>query len=374
MALILLPIAACDRGAATTTTAVSTTTTITAATTATSNDLDSLIAAAQAEGTLTTIALPRDLCDYGRLIDAFSEKYGVEIIELAPEAGSAEALEAIRASQGGAGPEAPDVIDVWLSLAPEAQAQGLVTPYRVSTWETIPTFAKDADGYWAGGYYGILGFEVNADVVESVPIDWVALMDPQYQGQISLAGDPRVSNQAIFSVYAAALARGGSLDNAQPGLDFFAQLNDVGNLASVIADAATVQSGETPVAIRWTYNALTHRDAQADVVNIEVVVPATGRLAGLYVQAISAFAPHPNAAKLWMEYVYSDEGQLGWLSGHCNPIRYQDLVERDAIPVDLMTKAPDPSGVVFPSLEQINAATELITTQWDAVVGVDIGG
>ena len=42
-------------------------------------------------------------------------------------------------------------------------------------------------------------------------------------------------------------------------------------------------------------------------------MPKTGRFAGVYVQAISAYAPHPNAAKLWMEYLYSDEGQLIWL-------------------------------------------------------------
>ncbi len=42
----------------------------------------------------------------------------------------------------------------------------------------------------------------------------------------------------------------------------------------------------------------------------------------MYVQAISAYAPHPNAAKLWMEYLYSDVGQNTWLNGYCNPIRY----------------------------------------------------
>ena len=73
---------------------------------------------------------------------------------------------------------------------------------------------------------------------------------------------------------------------------------------------------------------------------VEVVVPKTGVVAGVYVQAISAYAPHPNAAKLWMEYLYSDEGQLGWLKGYCHPIRFNDLVKNGKVPQELLDKLP----------------------------------
>ena len=88
-----------------------------------------------------------------------------------------------------------------------------------------------------------------------------------------------------------ALANGGSLDDAQPGLDFFKKLNDSGNLKPIIATAATVAAGETPITIRWTYNALSNRDttAASGGPEIEVVVPASGRFAGVYVQGISAY-------------------------------------------------------------------------------------
>ncbi len=101
-------------------------------------------------------------------------------------------------------------------------------------------------------------------------------------------------------------------------------------------------------------------------------MPKSGRFAGVYVQAISAYAPHPNAAKLWQEFLYSDEGQNEWLKGYCHPIRYEDLVARDAVPAEQLAKLPDVEGAVFPSLDQLNAATELITKQWDAVVGADV--
>jgi len=335
-----------------------------------------LLAAAKAEGTVTTIALPHDWCNYGESISVFKERTGLEVNELDPNAGSGDEVEAIRANKDNPGPTAPDVIDVGLSFGPLAKGESLLAPYKVATWETIPGDAKDQDGYWWGDYYGVLAFEVNTAQVPNVPQDWADLLKPEYKNQIALAGDPRTSNQAIQAVYAAALANGGSLDNAQPGLDFFKQLNDAGNLVPTIATAATVAAGETPITIRWTYNALASRDATAASGGpaIEVVVPTSGRFAGVYVQAISAFAPHKEAAKLWEEFLYSDEGQNIWLKGYCHPIRYEDLVANNKVPADQLAKLPDVAGAVFPSLDQLNAATKLITEQWDTVVGANIGG
>ncbi len=335
--------------------------------------LADLVAAAEEEGMLTTIALPHDWCNYGGVIEGFKAKYpNIEINELAPDAGSADEVEAIKANKDNPGPQAPDVIDVGLAFGPTSKAEGLIQAYKVSTWDSIPDDAKDADGYWYGDYYGVLAFEVNTEVQPEVPADWADLLDGKYAGQVALAGDPRASNQAIFSVYAAALANGGSLDDAQPGLDFFAQLNQAGNLVPLIAESGTVASGETPVTIRWTYNALANRDENGE--HIVVQVPASGRFGGVYVQAISAFAPHPNAAKLWMEYLYSDEGQIKWLEGYCNPIRYEDMVARGVVPEDLAAKLPDSAGAVFPTVEQIDAAKTLIVENWDTVVGLNVGG
>lgn len=335
-------------------------------------NLDELIAAAQAEGTLTTIALPHNWCNYGEVIEGFKAKYGLEVNELDPNAGSGDEIEAIRANKDSQGPQAPDVIDVGLSFGPSSKDEGLIQPYKVSTWDTIPEDAKDPDGYWYGDYYGVLALQVNTDVVENVPQDWADLLKPEYNGQVALAGDPRTSNQAILSVYAASLANGGSLDDAQPGLDFWAQVNQAGNFVPVIADTGTFARGETPIIVQWDYLALGDRDSLEGNPPVEVVIPATGRLGGIYVQAISAYAPHPNAAKLWMEYLYSDEGQLLWMEGYCHPIREPDLRERGVIPQELLDKIPDVSGAVFPSLEQQNTAKTVITEGWDTVVGVDV--
>ncbi len=335
-------------------------------------NLDQLVAAAKQEGSLTTIALPHDWCGYGDLLTSFKQKYGLQINELNPDGSSGDEIEAIKANTQNKGPQAPDVIDVGLSFGPQARQANLIQPYKVSTWSTIPDTAKDADGYWYGDYYGVLAMEINTDAIKNPPTEFADLLKPEYKGKVALSGDPRTAAQAIAGVYAAALAQGGSLDNAQAGLDFFASLNKSGNLVPVIAKQGTIASGETPIVLRWDYNALADKVSLKGNPPISVVVPTKGVLAGVYVQAISAYAPHPNAAKLWMEYLYSDAGQLGWLKGYCHPIRYNDLSSRSAIPADVAAKLPPAANYVnaqFPTLDQYNKATTLITKNWDSAVG-----
>jgi len=341
------------------------------------SSMDRLVAAAKREGMLTVIALPHDWCGYGANINGFKAKYGLKVNELNPDAGSGDEIEAIKANKGNKGPQAPDVIDVGLSFGPSARKEGLLQPYKVATWNTIPNDAKDAQGYWYGDYYGVLAFQINADIVKTLPADWSDLLKPEYKNAVALAGDPRASNQAIQGVFAAGLsaAKGNVAAAADEGLKFFADMNKRGNFVPVIGKAASLAQGATPIIIRWDYNALADRDTLKGNPKVEVVVPASGVVAGVYVQAISAYAPHPNAAKLWMEYLYSDEGQLGWLKGYCHPIRFQNLVASRKVPADLLAKLPSADAyakAVFPTLEQQDRAKEVITKQWDTVVGANV--
>ena len=334
--------------------------------------MEELIAAAQAEGQLTTIALPHDWCNYGAVIDGFKAKYGLTVNELNPDAGSGDELEAIKANKDNQGPQAPDVIDVGFSFGPQAQAEGLLQPYKVSTWDTIPVEVKDPDGYWYGDYYGVMAFMVNKDIIATSPQTWADLLNEEYAAAVALSGDPRTSNQAILSVQNASIANGGTLADPTAGLQFFADLNAQGNYVPVIANNALVARGETPIRITWDYNALAGADSFEGNPPVEVVVPSDARIAGVYVQGISAFAPHPNAAKLWMEYLYSDEGQLLWMEGYCHPIREADLRARGVVPEELSAKLPDVSGAVFPTVDEVVAGKEVIAAQWDSVVGVEV--
>jgi putative spermidine/putrescine transport system substrate-binding protein len=334
--------------------------------------LAELIAAAQAEGQLTTIALPHDWCNYGEMIDGFKAKYGLQVNELNPDAGSGDELEAIKANKDNVGPQAPDVIDVGFAFGPQAKDEGLIQPYKVSTWDTIPDDAKDPDGYWYGDYYGVMSFMINKDVIANNPQTWADLLKDEYKAAVGMSGDPRTSNQAILTVQNASLANGGTLEDPTAGLQFFADLNSKGNFVPVIANNALVARGETPIRITWDYNALAGADSFEGNPPVEVVVPSDARLAGVYVQAISAYAPHPNAAKLWMEYLYSDEGQLTWMKGYCHPIREADLRARGVVPEELSAKLPDVTGAVFPTVEQLTLGKDVIAANWDSVVGANV--
>ena len=349
---------------------------LSSATLSRADDMAALVDAAKKEGQLTVIALPHDWCDYGDLISSFKAKYGLTINELNPDGGSGDEVEAIKANKDNKGPQAPDVIDVGLGFGPSAKADKLIQPYKVATWASIPDDAKDADGYWYGDYYGVLAFAVNTDVVKNAPADWSDLAKPEYKGAFAVVGDPRTANQAAMAVYASGMAGGGdAVGIAKKGLEFFASLNKSGNFVPVTGGAATIAQGTTPIVAMWDYNAMAARDNLKGNPKIDVVVPKSGVVAGVYVQAISAYAPHPNAAKLWLEYLYSDAGQLGWLKGYCHPIRFNNLVETNKVPDALLKALPPAEGYAkakFPTLEEQAAAKEVIAKQWDAVVGATV--
>ncbi|NJC95136.1 MAG: iron ABC transporter substrate-binding protein [Anaerolineales bacterium] len=335
--------------------------------------LEDLIAAAKTEGQLTTIALPHDWANYGEIIETFKTKYGLTINELNPDAGSADELEAIRANKESKGPQAPDVIDIGIGHTATALADGLVAKYKVSTWDSIPDDAKNPDGYWWGEYYGVLAFEVVKPDVENTPQDWEDLLKPEYKGKVAMAGDVLKSNQAVQTVMAAGLSRtGGDIEKApEAGLQFWKEMVDSGNFIPVIADQGRIAQRETLIVMEWDYLALANRDALGGNPELDIVVPKSGVLAGPYAGGISAYAPHPYAARLWWEFVMSDEGQNLYLKGYAHPIRYNDMAARGVIPADLAAKLPPAENyerATFLSVEQLQASNKYITENWRKVV------
>ncbi|HEX9090811.1 MAG TPA: ABC transporter substrate-binding protein, partial [Anaerolineales bacterium] len=182
-----------------------------------------LVDGCKKEGMMTIIATPPDWANYGEIFASFQDTTGVKINSLDPNAGSADELAAIEANKGNKGPQAPDIVDVGYAYGKTGKDAGDYQPYKVTTWDKIPDTllglpAKDPEGYWTGGYYGVMAFLVNKAVVQNTPQSWQDLLKPEYKGQVALSGPATTSNQAIQIIFAAALANGGSLDNAQPGL------------------------------------------------------------------------------------------------------------------------------------------------------------
>jgi len=330
-------------------------------------NFNDLVKAAKAEGELTVIACPHDWVNYGEIFQKFSAKYGIKLNELNPDGSSGEEIEAIKANKGNTGPQAPDVIDVGLSFGPDAKAQGLLQPYKVSTWATIPASLKQAQGFWTGDYWGVIAFGVNTSVVKTVPTSWAALQGSDFKNRVALNGDPRKAGAAFGGVYAASLANGGSVADIKPGISFFADLKKAGNLLPVDATPGTVATGQTPVTIDWSYLQRGYADQFKGKLNWKVQVPSGPAFANFYAQAINKTAPHPNAAKLWLEFLYSDQGQNLWMKGYAFAARYADMNKRKAIPAAILKNLP-PADVVkrakFATLAQIDAAKTVVGSQW----------
>ncbi len=327
-----------------------------------------LVTAAKKEGTLNTIALPPTWANYGELMSGFTSKYGIKINNANPDGSSGDELTAIKSLKGQS--RAPDVVDVGQSFALSGAAAGLYAPYKVATWADIPDAQKDPDGKWFNDYGGYISIGCDAKKVTSCPTSIKALDDQQYKGKVALNGDPTSANAAFSAVWAAALANGGSLDNVQAGIDFFGKLKKGGIFVTVNAKPATIESGETPIVLDWDYlNAGYVETFAAKGVDWKVADPTDALLPGFYNQAINASAPHPAAARLWEEYLYSDEGQNLWLKGFARPVRLAAMQKSRTATPALLAKLPAVNGQAqFPSDAQITTAKATVTKNWAKAV------
>ncbi|MFB7863834.1 ABC transporter substrate-binding protein [Streptomyces sp. NPDC056069] len=340
----------------------------TAASAADLGGMDALVAAARKEGTLHAIALPRDWANYGALIDGFRKKYGIKVEVENPDASSQDEINAVTSRKGQ--DRAPDVLDLGSSFALSAAQQGLLAPYKVTAWNDIPAEQKDPKARWYNDYGGYVSIGCDAKRVKNCPTTFKDLLKPEYKGQVALNGNPTKSGSAFAGVFAAALAQGGSFDDIQPGLDFFAQLKKNGNFTPVESTPATVEKGETPISIDWDYlNAGYAEEFKAKGLDWKVAVPTDGRYAQYYSQAVNKDAPHPAAARLWQEYVYSAEGQNLWLKGFARPVLMPAMDKAGTLDQDAALKLPAVSGVPsFPAEAQQAKAKTVLAQGWGKAV------
>jgi putative spermidine/putrescine transport system substrate-binding protein len=324
--------------------------------------MDALVEAAQEEGVLNVIALPPDWANYGEIIDTFSEKYDIEVNSAQPDAASQDEINAAQQLEGTE--RAPDVFDLSQSVA--LANTDMFAPYQVETWDDIPEEFKDPDGLWVNDYGGFMsiGYD-SAEVPEVTSLD--DLLGADFKGKVALNGDPTQAGAAFSGVVMAAVANGGSADDIAPGVDFFGELKQAGNFLPVDPTPATIESGQTPVVIDWDYlNAA--EGAKLDT--WELLVPSDAVVAGYYHQAVNADAPHPAAARLWQEFLYSDEGQNLWLKGGARPVRAEAMAEAGTIDQELYDALPPVEGdPVVPTVEQTEKAAEYLNENWAKVVG-----
>ena len=317
------------------------------------------------------IALPDEWANYKGILESFRQKFpGIENPVANPDASSAEEMEAVETLAGQ--DDMPDNVDVSPAIAQEMVDKGLFEPYVLTSDAEVPAGLKDASSNWTAAYYGIMAITTNTTIVPVAPKTFADLTKPEYKGLVSLNGDPREAGAAFAAVMAASLANGGSADDIMPGIQFFADLKASGNLGGTDVTKETVLSGETPIAIDWSYNVPGLRaDLEAAGLTVEVNFPSDGIYGGFYGQGVIKDSPHQACSKLWMEHIFSDEGALGYLEGGAVPARIDALVKAGTVTDDMKGNLPPDellSQVSFLTPAQITAAKAVLAEQWGPMV------
>ncbi|MDQ0613878.1 putative spermidine/putrescine transport system substrate-binding protein [Microbacterium sp. W4I4] len=321
-----------------------------------------LEAAAKKEGQLNVIALPRDWANYGAILDAFKKKYPeINIDEQSPDVSSADEITAAKTNKGL--DTAPDVFDLGLAVA--LANTDVFAPYKVQTWDDIPDALKESTGLFVGDYGGYMSIGYDSSKFPE-PTSLDDLKGADFKGSVAINGDPTQAGAAFAAVGLAAVQSGGGLDDFQPGIDYFADLQKAGNFLKVDPTPATVASGETPVVFDWDYlNAAYSKDVKNWKVT---VLPGIG-YAGYYNQAVNKDASHPAAARLWQEFLYSDEGQNLYLAGGARPARMEAMTTAGTIDADLAAALPAvPEETVVPTEKQSTDAGTLLGEKWAAAI------
>ena len=326
--------------------------------------MNALVAAAKQEGTLNVIALPPTWANYGAILSAFTAKYGIKINSVNPTGTSQQEVDAVKTENGTA--KAPDVLDIGQAFA--LANTSLFAPYKVSTWSDIPTAQKDAGGLWFedyGGYMAI-GYSSKFGTITSLS----QLLGPKFKNAVALNGNPTSANAALNGVMMANLAEGGTASNIADGVSFFQKLKAAGNFSPVSATGATIKAGTTPVVFNWDYLNL---PSYVGVSNWKVFIPQNAILGGYYAQAINKQAPHPAAARLWEEFLYSQAasgGQNLWLEGGARPVEQPTMASNGSINATAAAKLPSVTGSpVFLTQAQNTDAADYLAANWAKAVG-----
>jgi len=258
---------------------------------------------------------PPEWADWGSQLKAIKEKTGVTIPP--DNKNSGQSLAQLVAEK--ASPIA-DVTYLGVTFGIQAKKEGVVQAYKPAHWADIPDGLKDPEGSWFTIHSGTLGFMVNVDALKGKPVprSWADLLKPEYKGLVGYL-DPPSAFVGYVGAVAVNTARGGTLDNFGPAIEYFKALKKNEPIVPKQTSYARVLSGEIAILLDYDFNA--YRAKYKDKANVEFVIPAEGTLVVPYVMSVVAKAPHAADAKKALDLILSDEGQAIWANAFLRPVR-----------------------------------------------------
>ena len=206
------------------------------------------------------------------------------------------------------------------NFGPRARAEGVLAPYRPALIDEVPESMKDPDGYWFAIHSGTLGLFVNTEALgrTPVPAGWSDLLNPAYRGKVGFL-NPVSAAVGQVGLFAVNLALGGTYDNFDPAIRFFAQLRQNAPIIPTQTAYARVVSGEIPILFDYDFNAM--RAQFTDRAPVRFVLPKEGTISFPYIMGLVANGPNPENGKRVLDFTLSDEGQRIWANAFLRPAR-----------------------------------------------------
>jgi putative spermidine/putrescine transport system substrate-binding protein len=298
---------------------------------------------------------PEQWANWGGVLDAFTEATGIEAPNDSKNSG--QTLAALQAE--AANPQA-DTAYYGIVFGIQAKEADLVEAYQPPGFDEIPDELKDPEGYWFTAHQGAIAFLVNTEELGGAPIPqcWSDLADPAYEGLVGFL-DPTQAAVGYSVVVAANLALGGSLDNFDPAIQYFQELDRNGLILPAQTATALVQQGEIPILIDADFNG--YKLANIDEAPVKVVIPCEGSLAIPYVMSLVKDAPRPENGKALLDFVLSDEGQQLFVESYLRPVRDVEVAPEIA---DSMLPPSDYDRVTGTDFAAMQEAQEAFIKRW----------